>query len=171
MLARRAGGASLAAISREAGLNKDWLQRHLADVDPAAAAEIRASSARDSDRWLRAVNRLGFCDVSGYLRDRHLVRHQTLSAIGAELGISNHAVAAALDRHGLARTAHAGRRHLARERAAQVAAALGVDSVPRYVAERRTSGWTWSAIAAECGQPASWLRRLAARDDAGLEAG
>ena len=91
-------------------------------------------------------------------RDR-AVRHRTISAIGAEIGMSNHAVAAALTRHGLSRTAHAGKRHAARERAAQVAAALGVDSVARYVAERRAAGWTWSAMAAECGQPASWLRR------------
>jgi hypothetical protein len=76
--------------------------------------------------------------------------------------MSNHAVAAALMRHGLTRTAHAGKRNAARERAAQVAAALGVDSVPCYVAERRTAGWTWQAIAAECGQPQSWLRRQAA---------
>jgi len=100
--------------------------------------------------------------VPSYLRDRHLVRHQTVSAIGAEVGMSNHAVAAALARHGLARTAHAGQRNAARERAAQVAAILGVDSVPRYVAERRAAGWTWQAIAAECGQPPSWLRRQAA---------
>ena len=98
--------------------------------------------------------------MPGYLRDRHLVQHQTLHAIGAELGMSNHAVAAALDRHGLARTAHAARRHRAQERITQVAAALGVDSLPRYVAQRRAAGWTWSAIAAETGQPASWLRRL-----------
>src|SRR6201996_4151168 len=43
--ARVAAGASLAAISREAGLNKDWLGRHLAEVDPAAAAAIRQTPA------------------------------------------------------------------------------------------------------------------------------
>ena len=32
-----ARGAGLAAISREAGLHKDWRCRHLATVDPAAA--------------------------------------------------------------------------------------------------------------------------------------
>jgi hypothetical protein len=163
VLARVASGASLAAISREAGLNKDWLHRHLAEVDPAAAAAVRPKPAgRDGPRWLQAVTALGFADVPSYLRDRHLVRHQTVSAIGGEIGMSNHAVAAALARHGLARTAHAGKRKAARERAARVAAALGVDSVPRYVAERRAAGWTWQAIAAECGQPPSWLRRQAA---------
>jgi hypothetical protein len=161
VLARRASGASLAQISREAGLHKDWVQRHLAEIDPVAAEQVRAHSVADSARWVRAVTSLGFADVPGYLRDRHLVQHRTLHAIGAELGMSNHAVAAALQRHGLTRTAHAGSRHVARERVADVAAALGVDSVPRYVAERRVAGWTWAAIAAECGQPASWLRRVA----------
>ena len=161
--ARAASGASLAAISREAGLNKDWLHRHLAEVDPVVAAAVRqAPSDRDGPRWVQAVTALGFADVAGYLRDRHLVRHQTVSAIGAEISMSNHAVTAALSRHGLARTAHAGKRNAARERAAQVAAILGVDSVPRYVAERRAAGWTWQAIAAECDQPPSWLRRQAA---------
>jgi hypothetical protein len=162
VLARVAAGARLAAISREAGLHKDWLHRHLAEVDPAVAAAVRQGQAgRDGPRWLPAVTALGFADVSSYLRDRHLVQHRTVSAIGGEIGMSNHAVAVALTRHGLARTAHAGKRKAARERAAQVAAALAVDSVPRYVAERRAAGWTWSAIAAECGQPPSWLRRQA----------
>jgi hypothetical protein len=167
VLARVASGASLAAISREAGLHKDWLHRHLAEVDPAVATTVRqAPGGRDGPRWLQAVTTLGFADVPSYLRDRHLVRHQTVSAIGGEIGMSNHAVAAALTRHGLACTAHAGKRNAARERVAQVAAVLGVDSVPRYVAERRVAGWTWQAIAAESGQPASWVRRQAAPPDA-----
>jgi hypothetical protein len=167
VLARVAVGASLAVISREAGLHKDWLHRHLAEVDPAVAAAVRPGPAgRDGPRWLQAVAALGFADVPSYLRDRHLVRHQTVSAIGGEVGMSNHAVAAALTRHGLARTAHAGKRKAARERVAQVAAVLGVDSMPRYVADRRAAGWTWQAIAAECSQPASWVRRQAALPDA-----
>jgi hypothetical protein len=40
VLARLAGGASLAAISREAGLHKDWLSRHLGAVAPAATAAV-----------------------------------------------------------------------------------------------------------------------------------
>jgi hypothetical protein len=160
VLARTAAGTSLAAISREAGLHKDWLNRHLAEVDPAAAAVVRQISAeRDGYNLRQSVSALGFSDVRGYLRDRHLVRHQTVSAIAAEIGMSNHAVAAALTRHGLTRTAHAGKRHAAAERLARVAAALGTDSVPHYIAERRAAGWTWPAIAAECGQPESWLRR------------
>jgi AraC-like DNA-binding protein len=167
VLARVASGASLAATSREAGLHKDWLHRHLAEVDLAAAAAVRPGpGARDGPRWLQAVTALGFADVPSYLRDRHLVRHHTVSAIGGEVGMSNHAVTAALTRHGLARTAHAGKRKAARERVAQVAAVLGVDSVQRYVAERRMAGWTWQAIASECSQPASWVRRQAALPDA-----
>ena len=163
VLARVAAGASLAAISREAGLHKDWLHRHLAEVDPAVAAAVRRRPAgRDGPRWLQAVTALGFSDVPSYLDDRHLVLGRTVSAIGAEIGMSNHAVTAALTRHGLARTAHAGKRQAARERVVQVAAVLGVDSVPRYVAERRAAGWTWQAIAAECDQSPSWLRRQAA---------
>jgi hypothetical protein len=166
VLARVASGASLAGISREAGLHKDWLHRHLAEVDPAVAAAVRQESAgRDGPRWLRAATALGFADVSSYLRDRHLVRHLTVSAIAGEIGMSNHAVAVALTRHALPRIAHAGTRNAARERVALVKAFLGVDSVPRYVAERRAAGWTWQAIAAECGQPASWLRRQAALPD------
>ena len=167
VLARVASGASLAAISGEAGLHKDWLHRHLAAVDPDVAAAVRQTPAsRDSARWLQVVTALGFADVPSYLRDRHLVRHQTVSAIGGEIGMSNHAVAAALARHGLARTAHSGKRHAAGERTAQVAAVLGVASVPRYVAERRAAGWTWQAIADECGQPPTWLRRQATLPDA-----
>ncbi len=166
VLARATSGGSLAAISREAGLHKDWLQRHLAEVDPAVAAAVRQELAgRDGPRWLHAVAALGYADVSSYLRDRHLVRHMTVNAIGSEIGMSNHAVAVALTRHGVARTAHASRRNAAQERLAQVKAFLGVDSVPRYVAERRASGWTWNAIAVECGQHASWVRRQAARSD------
>ena len=166
VLARAASGFSLAAISREAGLHKDWLHRHLAEVAPVVALEMQQrQTGRDGTRWLQAVGAMGFADVSSYLCDRHLIRHQTISAIGAEVGMSNHAVAAALTRHGLARTAHAGKRSAARERVAQVKAFLGVDSVPSYVAQRRAAGWTWQAIAAECGQPPSWLRRQAALPD------
>jgi hypothetical protein len=37
--ARVAAGAGPAAVSREMGLHKDWLSRHLATLDPAVAAE------------------------------------------------------------------------------------------------------------------------------------
>jgi AraC-like DNA-binding protein len=162
VLARVAEGASLAKISREAGLNKDWLSRHLSRVDPAAARAARRGRARHPGaRWQATLSRLGFADVAGYLRERHVVQHWTVNAIAAEAGLSHRTVTAALDRHGLARTAHAAKRHAARERAAEVAAGLGADTVAGYVARRRAAGWTWAAMAAETGEPASWLRRQA----------
>jgi AraC-like DNA-binding protein len=165
VLARAADGASLAVISREAGLHKDWLSRHLGEVDPAAAAVARRARAGRRDAgWGPALRRLGFPDVPSYLRERHLTQHRTVSAIAAEAGLSHHAVAAALRRHGLERMPHAAKRHAARERAAAVAAGLGFDSIADYLTCRRAAGWTWRAIAAESGQPPSWLRRQGAGD-------
>ena len=43
-----------------------------------------------------------------------------------------------------------------------MAAQLGFDSIAAYVAQRRSAGWTWPAMAAEAGQPQTWLRRHAA---------
>jgi AraC-like DNA-binding protein len=163
VLARAADGASLAAISREAGLHKDWLSRHLGDVDPEAAAAVRPlQHGRWDAGWRAPLSRLGFADVAGYLRERHITRHWTVSAIAAEAGLSHHAVASALRRHGLDQTAHAAKRHASRQRAAEVAAGLGFDDISGYLAERRAAGWTWQAISAESGQPPSWIRRQAA---------
>jgi hypothetical protein len=55
--------------------------------------------------------------------------------------------------------AHAAKRHAATQRAAQVAGRLGFDTMAGYVTDRRAAGWTWAAMAAECAQPSSWLRR------------
>jgi hypothetical protein len=155
-----AQGASLAGISRRVGLDKDWLSRHLGDIDPeAAAAARRRRPGRWDARWLPALRQLGFPDVASYLRQRHIVQHQTINAIAAEAGLSHHAVASALRRHGLTQIPHAAKRHTARQRAAQVAADLGFDSIAGYVTGRRAAGWTWRAISAESGQPPSWLRR------------
>jgi protein-disulfide isomerase-like protein with CxxC motif len=112
-------------------------------------------------RWLPALARLGYLDVPSYLRERHISQHRTVNAIAAEVGLTHHTVEAALRRHGLARTAHAAKRHQAHQRAAQVAARLGFDSMTDYVTSRREAGWTWRAMAAECAQPPSWLRRQA----------
>jgi hypothetical protein len=162
VLARVAEGASLTEISREAGLHKDWLSRHLGRADPAAAAAARLGRpGRWDARWLPALTRLGFADVAAYLHERHIVQHRTVHAIAAEVGVSNHAVETALRRHGLARVAHADKRHTASQRAAQVAASLGFDCITGYVTQRRAAGWTWRAMAAESGQPQSWLRRAA----------
>ena len=81
--------------------------------------------------------------------------------IAAEVGLSHHAVQAALGRHGLGWEAHTAKRHDARERAAQVAAGLGFGSMASYLGQRRAAGWTWRAMSAESGQPESWLRRQA----------
>jgi len=162
VLARAADGASLAAISREAGLHKDWLSRHLGEIDPAAAAAVRPLRPDRWDAgWRPALRRLGFPDVASYLRERHTVQHQTISAIAAEAGLSQHAVVSALRRHQLDRTPHAAKRHASVQRAAGVAAGLGFASMADYLTRRRAAGWTWSAIAAESGQPPSWIRRQA----------
>src|SRR5215831_12197391 len=153
-------GASLAAISREAGLGKDWLSRHLADLDPAAAAAARQRRpGRWDARWRPALRQLGFPDVHSYLHDRHIVQHRTVNAIAAETGLTHHAIESALRRHGLARTVHATKRHAASQRAARIATRLGFDTIADYVSDRRAAGRTWRAISAESGQPQSWLRR------------
>jgi len=86
VLARPRAGASLASVSREAGLHEDWMARHLGRVD-AAAAELARQHARDrrDAAWLPALRALGYSDVAGYLRDRHLVQHRTVNAIAAEI--------------------------------------------------------------------------------------
>ena len=161
---RSRAGASLAAMSREAGLSKDWLSRHLRRIDPVAAAAVAAEAGRRHDApWQPSLDRLGFPDVASYLRDRHVSAHCTVNAIAAEVGLSYHAVESALRRHGLSRVAHAAKRHAAQRRADHVAAGLGFASIAAYVTARREVGWTWSAIAAESGQPQTWLRRRAAQ--------
>ena len=158
--ARLEEGASLAAISREAGLHKDWLSRHLGHLDPVVADSARRPSPDRRDAaWWPALCELGFPDVPGYLQERHLARHWTINAIAAEVGVSHHAVGSALRRHGLARVPHAAQRHAARQRAAEVAACLGYTSIADYLNQRRSEGWTWQAMAAESGQPQAWLRR------------
>ena len=164
VLARVEEGASLAVISREAGLNKDWLSRHLGCVDPAAAQAARQQRPQRLDaRWQPALARLGFPDVASYLHERHIVQHWTVNAVAAETGLTHHTVQSALRRHGLGRMPHAAKRHAASQRAAQVAARLGFDTMASYIADRRAAGRTWQAMAAECGQPPSWLRRQAHR--------
>jgi hypothetical protein len=155
-----ARGASLAAISKAAGLHKDWLSRHLAIVAPDVTAALRSCPATAADaRWLAAIGALGFTDVASYLRDRHQEQHQTVNQIAAEIGLSYQAVESALQRHRLAKVTHAASRHAAQARAERVAGELGFGSVAEYVTQRRAEGWTWSAMAAEARQPQTWLRR------------
>lgn len=108
---------------------------------------------------------LGYPDVASYLRDRHVERHQTVNAIAAETGLSHHAVAGALRRHGLATVPHVRKRSEASRRAAEVAARLGHADIGAYISSRRAKGWTWRAIAAESGQPETWLRRHASASE------
>jgi hypothetical protein len=162
VIARTQDGASLATISREAGLHKDWLSRHLGRIDPAAAEAVRrGASERPDTRWQAALRRTGYPDVATYLRERHIEERQTVNAIAAETGLSHHAVTSALRRHGLATVPHARKRHEARRRASVVATNFGYADIAAYIASRRDSGWTWRAIVAESGQPETWLRRHA----------
>lgn len=153
-------GQSLAAISRASGLDKDWMSRHLPRLDPvlAVATTDRDQDARDA-RWLPPIRALGFPDVPSYLTQRHEVEHLSLNAIAGEVGLSFQVVKSAFARHGLTVSPHAGKRHAAQRRSAEVAASLGVESVQEYVDRCRAAGWSWRQIAAASGQPQTWLRR------------
>jgi hypothetical protein len=137
----------------------------------AAEAARRRWPQRLDARWLPALRRLGFSDVPSYLHERHVVQHWTVNAIAAEAGLTRYTVNAALRRHGVARVAHAAKRHAASQRAAEVAGRLGFDTMAGYVADRRAAGWTWAAMAAECAQPPSWLRRQARPGSSAATAG
>jgi AraC-like DNA-binding protein len=160
---RVAAGASLAAISREAGLHKDWLCRHLSSVDPDTAraiADIAASRRLDAP-WLPVIHPLGFTDVGAYLHDRHVLHHRSIKAISTEVGFSRSAVETALVRHNLTKVAFATSRQHCADRAATVAARFGFPDITAYLADRRAAGMSWRNIATECGQAPSWVRRRA----------
>ena len=154
-----AAGQSLSAISRACGLNKDWMSRHLSKLAPGAATAAIASVDRLDARWLLAIRTVGFEDVGSYLKQRHLVEHVSVNAIAREVGLSFSAVKSALLRHGISALPHATKRHAARQRATEVAAELGVDSVMDFIESCQAQGWTWQQLAAATGQPVSWLRR------------
>lgn len=154
-------GASLAAISREAGLHKDWLSRKLAIVDPRAAEFAAQTDCRLDAPWLPVVRDLGFPDVASYLTDRHEIRHETVRAIAGETGFSRKAVESALARHGLAKQPHARKRNALRERVTAIAERFGFRDIAAYLADRRDAGWSWQAIAEEAGQSQTWIRRRA----------
>lgn len=158
-------GHSLARISRDAGLHKDWLCRHLASVDPAAARHAAGVAPHRPDApWLPVVQALGFADVAAYLVDRHVTRRRTVAAIAAEMGVRHGTVETALARHELSRTPHAASRAQCEDRATAVAERFGHADLDSYMAARRAVGLSWRAIAAECGQPPSWIRRRAGLD-------
>lgn len=156
-------GHSLAAISREAGLHKDWLSRHLRAVDPATADAIadHARVARLDAPWLPVLADLGFTTVPDYLRDRHGDRALSVQAIAAETGLSRTSVRTALARHGLDHVSHATSRRHVQDRADEVATRFGFPDVAAYLADRRAAGLSWKVIAAECGRSQSWVRRRA----------
>ncbi|MCH6166755.1 MucR family transcriptional regulator [Pseudonocardia alaniniphila] len=159
-------GSSLAAISRAAGLHKDWLSRHLAAVDPEAAAavddEVRGRRrARWDQSWLPVVEALGFPDVAVYLEDRHLRKHWTVAAIGVEVGMSRPAVESAMRRHGIDRHLHATSRSRTQRRADAIAHRFGFDSIDDYLSARRAEGLSWKRIAHECDEAETWVRRRA----------
>jgi ROS/MUCR transcriptional regulator protein len=156
-------GKSLTAISRECGLGKDWLTRHLRRIDPSAAEFARSGARAALDaRWIPVVRRLGFEDVASYLRQRHVIDHASVNAIAREVGVPFHAAKAALQRHEVAVSPHVTKRRDAELRRQEVADALGAPSIAEYVQRRREQGWTWREIATESGQPETWLRRQTA---------
>lgn len=162
VLARTAEGASLAAISREAGLHKDWLCRHLRMLDPDTAARAADRQIEQWDaRWLPIMRSLGFTDVAAYLTDRHVTRNRTVRAIATETGLSRSAIESALRRHGITRQPHATTRSTRDDRAGTVATRFGFTHLDDYFADRRAAGMSWRAIATECSQPATWVRRRA----------
>lgn len=160
---RLAHGASLASTSREAGLHKDWLQRHLSDVAPHAAENLEALRLGAVDQRLSGRARsLGFDNLRVYLVYRHAIGHNTIHAIATEMGISQRSVEAAMRRHGVERTAHASKRNAALRREQDVARRLGIETLSSFVQDRRVQGWSWAKLAAGCDVPASWLRRRSA---------
>ena len=162
---RVAGGASLAAVSRDAGLHKDWMCRHLSTVDPDAARDIAplVSGQQPIRHDAGMLGRLpdGFTDVAAFLRHRHLDQHHTVQAIAIEVGMSRPAVEAAMLRHRVPVRAHATVRRRTTERARAVAESFGFAELQDYLDDRRAAGLSWRHISDECGEPASWLRRRA----------
>jgi protein-disulfide isomerase-like protein with CxxC motif len=109
-------------------------------------------------------------DVASYLRQRHIADHASVNTIATEVGLSFHTVKAALQRHQITVSPHATKRHILDSRTREVAAELGADSIADFVKERLAMGRTWRAIAAETGQPESWLRRQCASRNSGTSA-
>ena len=99
--------------------------------------------------------------MAAYLKDCHVVRLQTVSAVATEVGMSRQAVGSALTRHGVDRTAHATSRGRLEHRVATVASRFGFLTLDDYLADRRAAGHSWQRIARECGQPETWVRRRA----------
>lgn len=156
---RLTAGDSMAAISRQAGLHKDWISRHLATVAPDVAT-ARPARPHASDLRLGPVAaRYEFTDIGAYLATRHLLQHRTVAAIAAEAGVSRSTILTTLAHHDIPVTAHMAKRHQAADRDRNVARALGFPSLVAYVTARRAGGATWKALVHESGLPETTLRR------------
>ncbi|WP_433057026.1 hypothetical protein [Dactylosporangium sp. CS-033363] len=151
-VAARAGdGLSMAAISREAGLHKDWVHRYAPTPAKPPPGEFRLGPV---------ARHLGYQSVVAFLRGEHVDRHRSVAAIALAAGVSRWTVLAALRHHGIEPVAHASKRHDAQDRARRAAERLGFGSIAEYVAARRADGTPWHAMAAETGIAATSLRRL-----------
>ncbi|MGI5244969.1 hypothetical protein [Dactylosporangium sp. CA-139066] len=150
--ARVRAGLSMAAISREAGLHKDWVARHTPVPDRPPPGEARLGPFARS---------LGHADTAAYLRAEHVERHRSVAAIALAAGVSRWTVLAALRHHGLEPRAHATKRHDAQARERAAALSLGFASLAAFVAARRAEGAPWTALAAESGIAPTTLRRYA----------
>ncbi|HTJ39554.1 MAG TPA: MucR family transcriptional regulator [Dactylosporangium sp.] len=178
LVARVRAGLSMAAISREAGLHKDWVSRHAPATSrhaPATSRQAPATSqqAPATSRQTPATSRqtpgearlgpqarsLGYADAAAYLRAAHVEQHRSIAAIALETSTSRWTVLAALRHHGIEARAHATKRHHAQVRESAAARALGFASIAAYVAARRAEGAPWTALAAESGIAATSLRR------------
>ncbi|HKS99820.1 MAG TPA: hypothetical protein VJT31_09850 [Rugosimonospora sp.] len=164
LLDRLGRGLSMAAISREAGLHKDWVSRQAPTVAPQIAQARHQIQPHHTDVRLQPVaRRFGFGHPAAYLRARHVEQHRSVAALAAEAGVSRATIRAALTHHGIAVRAHATTRHQAAQRDQAVAGALGFDSLADYIAARRTHGATWTSMVAESGVAETTLRRHAWR--------
>jgi lambda repressor-like predicted transcriptional regulator len=162
LAARVRAGLSMAAISREAGLHKDWVGRHAADLISPDRDLISADRPPPGEARLAPVARsLGYADTAAYLRAEHLERHRSVAAIALAAGVSRWTVLTALRHHGIEARPHATTRHDAEARERAAARALGFASIAAFVAARRASGSPWAALAAESGIAATTLRRYA----------
>jgi AraC-like DNA-binding protein len=110
-------------------------------------------------RLLPVARRLGFADTGAYLTATHVEQHRSVASIAAEAGVTRSTVLTALRRLGIDAVPHATKRHLAETRGQAVAGSLGFPSLRAYIADRRTAGMPWTALAAETGLPPTTLRR------------
>ena len=138
-----------------------------------AMGEVR-SRRLAAEREQRAQE-LGHPGLHAYLEAAHAIARRPLAEIARELGVSVGTVARDLDRLGIPRIPLHEARAKGRQRWASAHAErrmrrlreLGFETIEGYVGERRRSGITQEAMAAELGVHVRTLRRLLLRSDAG----